>query len=92
MGTRKRISKKELVSNCPDWTKKLISQYHDAHTASADDIVQRYIADNVKFLNPKKKKQIIRDFITRNWKHNISVCKALKEKYCKPSIFNPIKL
>jgi uncharacterized protein VirK/YbjX len=84
---RTRIKSRKVTST-PTW----IKEYLHAHTATADEIVQRYI-DNDLNLKPKAHRmaELVR-FINKSFRNDILKAAEMKNKYCKIEVFNPINV
>ena len=84
---RTRI-KSRKVSSSPAW----IKQYQPAHTATADQIVQRYINNELMLVPKSNRSAELKKFITKKWLHNIKVLNKLVDKYVTTETFNPISV
>ena len=82
---RTRI-KSRKVSSSPAWLK----QYQPAHTATADEIVQRYVDTDLMLVPKKHRAKRLKNYIFKTWSHNTKVYKALVDKYVITETFNPI--
>ena len=80
--------KSRKVSTAPQW----ISKYLPAHTATADEIVQRYMDNELKFIPKQKRNEELKRFITKKWLHNIKVLNRLVDKYVLIETFNPLTI
>ena len=85
---RTRI-KSRKVSSAPAWIKE---EYLTAHTATADEIVQRYVNKDLMLVPKKHRARRLKNYIFKTWSHNTKVYKALVDKYVITETFNPISV
>ena len=86
---RNRISKtvaKPLTKAFPG------KKYRAAHTATADEIVQRYVDQDLMLVPKKHRAKRLKNYIFKTWSHNTKVYKALVDKYVITETFNPISV
>ena len=73
-------------------TKAFPGKYGVAHTATADEIVQRYVEKDLMLVPKKHRAKILKNYIFKTWSHNTKVYKALVNKYVVTETFNPISV
>lgn len=71
-------------------TKAFPGKYRAAHTATADEIVQRYVNQDLMLVPKKHRAKRLKNYIFKTWSHNTKVYKALVDKYVITETFNPI--